>query len=58
MFQYNFNKWIVITEKEMPKYLQEMIDLWLIQDFDFIVEELKKCKILFNSNKIKNVWKN
>lgn len=58
MFQYNFNKWIVITEKEMPKSLQEMIDLWLIQDFDFIVEELKECKIIFNSNKIKNVWKN
>lgn len=53
MFQYNFNKWIVITEKEMPKSLQEMIDLWLIQDFDFIVEELKECKIIFNSNKIK-----
>lgn len=53
MFQYNFNKWIIITEKEMPKSLQESINLWLINDLDFIVEELQECWIVFNSTKIK-----
>ena len=51
MYQYNFNSWIIITEKEMPKSLKEMINLWLIQDEDFIIEELENCKIIFNSTK-------